>query len=145
MSNVRLLVAVGILLILSLFKSCQEINYAVWGAEKEAHISMITKKTGKYGRDLGTFGLTFTTPAPKTGNGQIIGGFTVSADELANYRVGDPVQIIYYESNGRYYSRSVDESNMIWILITVVFLIIGAVWSWKVWQQLKIDVAQSKR
>ena len=143
--NIRIFVILIGLFLLSCFKSCQEVNYALWGKKTDAVITSIPRNTGKYGRPLNTFTVTYAATVPDAEDGRIIGGYIVDENEKNNFNVNDTINIVYVKSLGRYNSRYVKDSNTWYILITVAFFSAFAFIGYRLWKQADEDVKYSKK
>ena len=143
--NIRVIGILALLFLLSCFKSCQEANYALWGKNAEAVITSIPRNIGKYGRELNTFTVTYATSVPDAEDGRIVGGYVINESDLDKYKVNDTIKITYVKYNGRYHSRFVNESNVVYIYITLAFLAAMAVMGMMLWKQAGDDVAMARR
>ncbi len=139
----RACIALLILVLFSFFKSCQEVQYGIWGKKTTATVTTVVRNRGKYGRELSTFSATYA--APSDTDEPVIGQYVIDEDEVANNPPGMQVPIVYVHSNGMTYSRHAHDRHLIWIIISVLALTGLVVAGWLAWQQAGVDVANSKR
>jgi hypothetical protein len=143
--KLRLFGIIAVIFLLSCFKSCKEVNYAIWGKKTEAVVTSIPRNTGKYGRKLNSFTVTYSAHVEDSEDGSFVGGYIVNEEGKEQFSVGDRIPIVYVKSNGMYYSRYAKESNVIYIVITLGFFVAFVVMGIQMWKQAGEDVAAAKR
>jgi|GEM_PF-3779481 len=141
--STRAFLVLVIVVLLSFFKSCQEVQYGIWGKKTTATVTTVVSNRGKYGRELSSFSATYT--APSDTDEAVIGQYVIDEEDVATNPPGMQVPIVYVHSNGMIYSRHAQDRNVIWIIISLLALAGLGLTGWLAWKQAGVDVANSIR
>lgn len=139
----KALIGLIALLLVSFYKSCTEIRYTVSGVETEASYDGVEESQGRKGRV--TYYAAYTFIAEVEGEQQYgRGGRAHSTQDAAQREVDkERLQVVYLPAQLSV-NRPVDESQIIWILITLAVLAGAGVMGVKVWRDAMADVRRDR-
>ena len=120
----RICVILFILFVISLFKSCQELDYSISGIEVDAEVVLTEieeRRYGKYGHDVRQVPVVyyrFEVPdQPKRVKGEML----VSDEEFAQYQRGDVLSVTYI-GDKPIINTPTQERSSFWVILFLLFM-----------------------
>ena len=120
----RLCVVLFILFVISLFKSCQELDYSISGIEVDGEVVLVEieeRRYGKYGRDVRMVPVVYYRFKVPDQHKRIKGEMLVSEEEFSNYQRGDVIPITYIADKPIINTPSQERSSF-WVLLFLTFM-----------------------
>jgi len=140
--TVRMALIVGLLFLVSMYKSCVEVRLSLFGSKGEAIVDKVMmqvdekthEQTGKY----------YIQYAFAGGETAVSGQVNVSQDEAGKYQPGSKLPVLYSASNPEMH-RVIGHREVWWIPIFLIFLVAAVVMGLKVYNEAAEDVRKSHR
>lgn len=140
----RICVFLFILFVISLFKSCQELDYSISGVVVDGLVvqtDIEERSYGKYGTDIRQVPVVyyrFNVPNQRKG---IKGELIVSEEEFPTYQQGDVLSITYIGDRPML-NTPTQERSSVWVMIFLFFMSCLGLGLYALYRDAKRDLAE---